>query len=88
MNVKFSFDEKNVKVGLKNQFIIKNEIDNPIVKVSLPQGGGTTNYNYLQNKPKINNVELVDNKSLEDLGIQNSEALSNLEIEEILNNFV
>ena len=32
--------------------------------------GGTTNYNNLQNKPKINNVELTGNKTLEDLGIQ------------------
>lgn len=32
--------------------------------------GGTSNYNALTNKPKINNVELVGNKSLNDLGIQ------------------
>ena len=32
--------------------------------------GGTTNYNELTNKPKINNVELVDNKTLSDLGVQ------------------
>lgn len=33
-------------------------------------GGGTSNYNALTNKPKINNVELNGNKSLNDLGIQ------------------
>jgi hypothetical protein len=33
-------------------------------------GGGTTDYTLLVNKPKINNVELVGNKSLNDLGIQ------------------
>lgn len=33
--------------------------------------GGTTNYNQLENKPKINNIELSGNKSLEDLGITN-----------------
>jgi len=32
--------------------------------------GGTSNYNALTNKPKINNVELNGNKSLNDLGIQ------------------
>lgn len=32
--------------------------------------GGTSNYNELTNKPKINNVELSGNKSLNDLGIQ------------------
>ena len=31
--------------------------------------GGTTNYLDLDNKPKINNVELTGNKTLEDLGI-------------------
>ena len=34
--------------------------------------GGTSNYNALTNKPKINNVELNGNKSLNDLGIQPS----------------
>lgn len=78
MNVKFSFDKVN----------FQNKIEKPVVKISPPQSGGTTNYNYLQNKPKINNVELIDNKSLEDLGIQENEALSNLEIEEVLKNFI
>ena len=31
--------------------------------------GGTTNYNELSNKPKINNIELKGNKTLEELGI-------------------
>lgn len=33
-------------------------------------GGGTSNYNVLTNKPKINNVELNGNKTSSDLGIQ------------------
>lgn len=33
-------------------------------------GGGTSNYNDLSHHPKINNVELVGNKSLDDLDIQ------------------
>ena len=33
-------------------------------------GGGTTNYNQLENKPQINSVELTGNKTLEDLGVQ------------------
>lgn len=32
-------------------------------------GGGTSNYNQLSNKPQINGVELVGNKSSSDLGI-------------------
>ena len=31
--------------------------------------GGTTNYNDLENKPKINGVELAGEKSLEDIGV-------------------
>lgn len=33
-------------------------------------GGGTSNYNELTNKPRVNSVELSGNKSLDDLGIQ------------------
>lgn len=33
-------------------------------------GGGTLNYNDLYNKPQINGIELVGNKSLDNLGIQ------------------
>lgn len=33
-------------------------------------GGGTTDYNDLNNKPSINNVELKGNKSASDLGLQ------------------
>ena len=33
-------------------------------------GGGTTNYNSLSNKPRVNNVTLQGNKTLSDLGIQ------------------
>ena len=51
--------------------------------------GGTDNYNYLNNKPKINDVELRDNKTAKDLGLQEEmESLTNMEIEEILNSFV
>ena len=52
-------------------------------------GGGTDNYNYLNNKPKINNVELKDNKTAKQLGLQEEmDSLTNMEIEEILNSFV
>ena len=33
-------------------------------------GGGTTNYNSLSNKPRVNNVTLQGNKTLSELGIQ------------------
>jgi hypothetical protein len=43
-------------------------------------GSGTTNYNELSNKPKINNVTLRGELSLEDLGIKNyDEEIEDLE---------
>jgi len=45
--------------------------------------GGTTDYDKLNNKPSINDVELSGDKSLADLGIS---PLSDLEIMEIINN--
>lgn len=45
--------------------------------------GGTTDYEKLNNKPSVNDVELSGDKSLEDLGIS---PLSNSEIMEIINN--
>ena len=42
-----------------------------------------SNYDKLTNKPAINDVELVGNKSFDDLGVS---SLTNLEIQEILNN--
>lgn len=40
------------------------------ISLSKEDGGGTSDYEGLFNKPSINNVELVKNKSLDDLGIQ------------------
>lgn len=48
--------------------------------------GGTTNYNQLTNKPKINGVELVGEKTLDDLGIQPSGDY--LTAEDLSDNFV
>ncbi len=39
----------------------------------LGTGGGTTDYNYLDNKPSINGVELVGNKTTQELGIVSKE---------------
>lgn len=48
-------------------------------------GGGTTDYDALQNRPKINNVTLTGNKDFGDLGL---ESLTNSDIEALLNNFI
>lgn len=46
-------------------------------------GGGSTNYNDLQNKPKINNVELNGNKTSDDLGLA-SKTYVNGKVSEII----
>ena len=38
--------------------------------------GGTTNYNLLSNKPKVNGVELTGNKTLNDLGLLYTEDIT------------
>lgn len=48
-------------------------------------GGGTSDYTDLNNKPKINNVTLAGNKSLSDLGIVEATALTNAQIDTIMN---
>lgn len=51
---------------------VKNNRQNILANVNQRAGEGTvSNYNELDNKPKINNVTLVGNKTLEDLGIEN-----------------
>lgn len=41
-------------------------------------GGGTTDYNDLENKPKINGIELSGEISLETLGVYSKEEIDNL----------
>ena len=43
--------------------------------------GGTNDYEKLKNKPQINGVELVQNKSFSDLGM---DIISNQELEDML----
>lgn len=59
-----------------------------IIDMEAEDGGGlaTTNYNDLSNKPKINDVILENNKTSNELGLQEKmEAMSNLDIENLLN---
>ena len=56
----------------------KSEI-RPVINV-----GGSNDYEQALNKPRINGVELVGNKTNEDLNIS---AISNSEIEGLLNSF-
>lgn len=69
---------------------ISNNLELEATVNPITQAGN--NYNKLINKPKINYVELIDNKTLDELNIQEKgdypdEALTNAEIEELLDNF-
>lgn len=91
--------QNTIDIDLKEQEKIdtsieqgKNEIS---VKLEVNQSvePSTNDYNKLINKPQINSVELIGNKSLDELDIQvkgdyPDMPLSNNEIEELLNNFV
>ena len=69
--------------------VLEEEIEKEIVTFEEDAKVGTNNYEKLLNKPKINNVELIGNKKSKDLKIQDEmEVLSNLEIEEMINNFI
>ena len=56
--------------GDSGVYIGNDEPQDPNIKVWIDNEVGYVNYTDIINKPKINNVELVGNKSLNDLGIQ------------------
>lgn len=59
--------------GIATITITKKDGTQEVVKIfdgDAGTGAGTTNYQELENKPKINDIELDGNKSLEELGIQ------------------
>lgn len=72
MNYELNFEND------KPQISFENTTNN--IQFQAPQNvvGGTTNYKALSNKPKINGVELVDNKTLEELGIKQEYTASDI----------
>ena len=59
-----------------NSITTKKYVDD---KISAIPSGGTTDYELLENKPQINGVELLGNKSLSELGIEIPTKTSELE---------
>lgn len=53
--------------------MLNDEILLGLIKANSGGGGGTTNYNQLENKPQIAGTELQGNKSLADLGIASAQ---------------
>ena len=73
---------------LTNNSNISGNINNPndltgLLNPITPQA--VKDYNKLTNKPQINEIELKDNKNLEDLNVNK---LTNIEIENIINSIV
>lgn len=68
-------NELNISLDNSSDFNISLSDDVLSLSLEGDGGGGTDNYNDLKNKPSINNVVLVGNKTLQDLGI--SEILYN-----------
>lgn len=65
-------NKQDVLISGENIKTINNEsiLGSGNIEIQGGGSGGTSNYNALTNKPKINNVELKGNKSLNELGIQ------------------
>lgn len=79
-------DEDTLNIQLENEQNLEIKLENDVAEVV------TDSYNKLKNKPQINSIELIGNVSLDSLGIQEAgqcpdEALTNAEIEELLDNF-
>jgi len=83
-----------VKLTEENYYKVKRETEPTEVKIIAVKGekgekgdpGETaTDYAILTNKPQINDIALVGNKSFEDLG---AETLTNIEIDNIINSIV
>lgn len=66
--------EKDISVSLKEPDSLKISVSNTSLQVSLKEtasgGFGTSNYEKLKNKPSINSVELIGNKTSDDLKLQ------------------
>lgn len=74
----------SIRTKIKNKVQISGKIGYGTENI-----GSTTNYNNLENKPKINNIELRNNKTSEQLGLQGKmEKIKNSEIEEMIKNFI
>ena len=61
---------------------VDSDTDSIEINVADSGFGGTSNYNDLNHKPKINGVELIQDKSFEDLG---QKPLTNIQILNIIN---
>lgn len=76
----------DIKILLEDQGTIDVLIDETKeTKIDIGQGGGTTNYNVLTNKPSINGVTLVGDKTSKEIQVQDlMDEITPQEIDQIL----
>lgn len=77
----------NINVG-DNQEVNMEVLGNESLGFEFTSTGGTNNYERLSNKPQINSVELIGNKTSDELGLQPegdyaNTRVTNLEIDEL-----
>ena len=67
------------------EIIIQSEEENEELLIFEEASSEVFDYKSSINKPKINDIELIDNKTSKDLGLQDEMyEISNIEIEELL----
>ena len=70
--VDLELEKLKAQLKVENQYVVQDLTKESVIKVLMLKGepggggGGTANYNELTNKPRINNVVLIGNHSLED----------------------
>lgn len=72
-------DEQQINVYAEDAEYLVNVMEESIAVVAVES------YNDLNDKPQINDVELIGNKTFEELG---AESLTNIDIENIINSIV
>ncbi len=72
-------DEQQINVYAEDAEYLVNVMEESVTVVAVGS------YNDLNDKPQINDVELIGNKTFEELG---AESLTNIDIENIINSIV
>lgn len=71
LDISINTENENVEIGIEDSDRVPT--------------GSVGDYNKLVNKPKIEGIELKDNKSFEDLGLSK---ISNIQIDELLKKYL
>lgn len=75
-DIDIELENNNIDIDITDEENIEFE-------VNATDKSGTSNYNYLYNKPKINSVELIGNKSSDELNLQEKGNYANSKVTNI-----